>query len=175
MSRIRPRWGTVCRRSRSEYGQRQQSCEDEVSDGHKFLCLWSCNNRLLKRQFYQPPPPGGSMTVAMNEDTPTDSQFTTAFSHTVFCHNGLRISASTGGESPAPVYSLPGHEPATQSNHRPWEVIAKYGERYGGMSVMWLFNQPSVVLHDARLMAKCSSVGRRISIRISSAGRSSRC
>ena len=63
----------------------------------------------------------------------------------------------------APFAGLPGPKPIFPvgnmldflfKSDRPWEVIAKYGERYGGMSVMWLFNQPSIVLHDARLISE---------------------
>ena len=32
---------------------------------------------------------------------------------------------------------------------RPWEVVAKYGERYGRMSVFWIFNQPAIVLNQS--------------------------
>lgn len=62
-----------------------------------------------------------------------------------------------------PFASLPGPRPTFPVGNlldflgkldRPWEVIAKYGERYGGMCVMWLFNQPSVVLNDARLIGE---------------------
>ena len=63
----------------------------------------------------------------------------------------------------APFASLPGPKPTfpvgnlldfLPKRDRPWEVIAKYGERYGGMSVMWMFNQPSIVLNDARLIGE---------------------
>ena len=36
----------------------------------------------------------------------------------------------------------------------PWEVFSKYGERFGGMSVMWMLNQPSIVLHDPKLISE---------------------
>ena len=63
----------------------------------------------------------------------------------------------------APFAHLPGPKPIFPignaldflgKTHRPWEVLAKYGELYGGMCVMWLFNQPSIVLNDARLIGE---------------------
>src|SRR5262245_41456717 len=34
----------------------------------------------------------------------------------------------------------------------PWEVCAEYGRRYGGVTLVWLFNQPAVVLNDPELI-----------------------
>ena len=38
--------------------------------------------------------------------------------------------------------------------NRPWEVFAEYGQRYGSMSVFWLFSQPNILLHDAKLIGE---------------------
>src|SRR5689334_22348261 len=35
---------------------------------------------------------------------------------------------------------------------RPWDVLADYGKRYGGMSVAWAFGTPLVVLNDPDLI-----------------------
>ncbi|MDB5387873.1 MAG: cypE [Planctomycetaceae bacterium] len=63
----------------------------------------------------------------------------------------------------APFASLPGPRPLFPIGNllnffgkfdRPWEVMARYGELYGGMCAMWLFNQPAIVLNDARLIGE---------------------
>lgn len=63
----------------------------------------------------------------------------------------------------APFAGIPGPPPTFPVGNaldfvgklqRPWEVFARYGQRYGGMSLMWLLNQPSIVLNDAALIGE---------------------
>ncbi|MBP3955177.1 cytochrome P450 [Gemmata sp. G18] len=36
----------------------------------------------------------------------------------------------------------------------PWELCAEYGHRYGGITLVWLFNKPAVVLNDPHLIGE---------------------
>jgi cytochrome P450 len=36
----------------------------------------------------------------------------------------------------------------------PWEVCAEYGRRYGGITLIWMFNRPAVVLNDPELIGQ---------------------
>lgn len=64
-------------------------------------------------------------------------------------------------KSYAPYANLPGPSPIFPfgnaldfigKTHRPWEVFASYGERFGGKCVAWLFGTPILVLNDADLI-----------------------
>ena len=62
-----------------------------------------------------------------------------------------------------PFAALPGPKPCFPLGNAldfigkkecPWEVFSQYGQRFGGMSVMWILNQPSIVLHDPALISE---------------------
>lgn len=56
-----------------------------------------------------------------------------------------------GVPGPKPIFPIGNLLDFVGKSKRPWEVFARYGERYGGMSLTWMFNYPSIVLNDAKL------------------------
>lgn len=36
----------------------------------------------------------------------------------------------------------------------PWEVCAEYGQRFGGITLIWMFNKPAIVLNDPELIGE---------------------
>lgn len=36
----------------------------------------------------------------------------------------------------------------------PWEVCANFGKKYGGITLVWMFNKPAVVLNDPELIGE---------------------
>ena len=36
----------------------------------------------------------------------------------------------------------------------PWELCAEYGQRYGGITLVWIFNKPAIVLNDPELIGE---------------------
>lgn len=64
------------------------------------------------------------------------------------------VAPFTGLPGPKPLFPVGNMLDFLGKSTRPWEVMAKYGERYGSMSVMWMLNQPSIILNDARLITE---------------------
>lgn len=53
---------------------------------------------------------------------------------------------------PDPIFPIGNLWDFLGKQDRPWEVIEKYGTEYGKMSVFWMFNQPGIILNDAKLI-----------------------
>ena len=64
-----------------------------------------------------------------------------------------RLFTTLNGRTQVRLRDIPGPTPrfplgtaGTFLGSRPWEVCAEYGQRYGGITLIWLFNRPAVVL-----------------------------
>ena len=53
---------------------------------------------------------------------------------------------------PNPIFPIGNLWDFLGKQDRPWEVIENYGTEYGKMSVFWMFNQPGIILNDAKLI-----------------------
>ena len=65
---------------------------------------------------------------------------------------GSRMKQFEGIPGPVPSYPL-----GTLGDliwKKPWDVFADYGKKYGGMTLIWLGGQPTVVLNDPKLIAE---------------------
>lgn len=57
-----------------------------------------------------------------------------------------------GIPGPAPTFPVGNLFDFLTKQKCPWEVVTKYGQKYGPMSVFWIFNQPAIVLNDPALI-----------------------
>src|SRR5688572_4284483 len=62
-----------------------------------------------------------------------------------------RTQARLGG-IPGPVPRFPFGTATAFLGPWPWEACAEYGRRYGGITLIWMFNKPAVVLNDPELI-----------------------
>jgi cytochrome P450 len=53
---------------------------------------------------------------------------------------------------PGPTPHFPFGNALDFKNSLPWEVCAKYGETYGGVTQVWLLSKPALVLNDPKLI-----------------------
>ncbi|MEI8210737.1 MAG: cytochrome P450 [Planctomycetota bacterium] len=66
--------------------------------------------------------------------------------------NSRTMAPFAGVPGPKPIFPFGNLLDFVGKTKRPWEVFASYGNRYGGMSLTWMFNYPSIVLNDAKLI-----------------------
>ena len=65
---------------------------------------------------------------------------------------GSRMKQFEGIPGPTPSYPI-----GTLGDFRgknPWEVCANYGNKYGGMTLIWLGGNPTLVLNDPKLIGE---------------------
>ena len=55
---------------------------------------------------------------------------------------------------PGPVPSYPLGTLGDLLGKKPWDVFADYGKKYGGITLIWMGGQPTVVLNDPKLIAE---------------------
>ena len=58
------------------------------------------------------------------------------------------------GAIPGPTPRFPLGTASDFLSAKPWEVCAEYGRRYGGITLVWVFNKPAVVLNDPELIGE---------------------
>lgn len=73
--------------------------------------------------------------------------------------HGRTMAAFAGIPGPSPTFPLGNALDFLKKKSRPWEVVAEYGEAYGGMAVFWLGGTPVVALSDPDLIASVLGEG----------------
>ncbi|HSG69669.1 MAG TPA: cytochrome P450, partial [Planctomycetaceae bacterium] len=70
-----------------------------------------------------------------------------------------RVQAMQGIPGPKPRFPV-GNVLEFLGGDWPWEVCARLGKDYGGISLLWLFNKPAIVLNDPDLIEEvlCSKM-----------------
>src|SRR5580692_10761440 len=73
--------------------------------------------------------------------------------------HGRKMAAYAGIPGPIPTFPFGNALDFLKRKGRPWEVVAGYGETFGGMALFWIGGTPVVALSDPDLIASVLGEG----------------